>query len=86
MKLCQKDNITDYVYSKDLSLSAIGLLNSLLCRSNDELEDINLYSISNNSPVNVIKAFRELKNNKYVIYNSDNEVYEFYAKPQNNLE
>lgn len=84
MRLCKKDNIDNYVYSKDLSLDAIGLLNSLLIRSNDELEDINLYSISDDKVINIVKTFRELKHKKYIIYNESDETYYIYATPQNN--
>ena len=37
MRLFKKETIHDCVISKDLSVGAIGMLNSLLVRSNEEL-------------------------------------------------
>ena len=59
MRLFKKESTNDYVIPKDLSVSAIGMLNSLLVRSNDELENIDLYSLSNDSRKDVALAFRE---------------------------
>ena len=47
MKLFKRDNINDYIIPKDLSIGATGMLNSLLVRTNDELENTDLYSLSN---------------------------------------
>ena len=60
MRLFKKESTNEYVIPKDLSVSAIGMLNSLLVRSNDELENIDLYSLSNDSRKDVALAFREL--------------------------
>ena len=60
MRLFKKDNIDNYIIPKDLSIGATGMLNSLLVRSNDELENIDLYSLSNDSRKDVALAFREL--------------------------
>lgn len=49
MRLFKKDNIDDYIIPKDLSIGATSMLNSLLVRTNDELENTDLYSISNDS-------------------------------------
>ena len=70
MKLLKKQTTNDYVIPKDLSVSAIGMLNSLLVRSNDELENIDLYSLINDSRKDVALAFRELRKKKYIIYSS----------------
>ena len=43
------------------------MLNSLLVRSNDELENIDLYSLSNDSRKDVALAFRELKKEIYYL-------------------
>lgn len=69
MRLLKKDNIDDYIISKDLSIGATSILNSLLVRTNDELENTDLYSISNDSRKDVALAFRELRKKKYIIYN-----------------
>jgi hypothetical protein len=84
MRLFKKDTTNDYVMPKDLSVSAIGILNSLLVRSNDELENIDLYSLSNDSRKDVVLAFRELRKKKYIIYSSLNDIYYIYISPQNN--
>lgn len=39
MKILKKDNIDNYIIPKDLSIRATGMLNSLLVRTNDELEN-----------------------------------------------
>mgnify|MGYP000431201682 CR=1 FL=1 len=67
MRLFKKESTNDYVIPKDLSVSAIGMLNSLLVRSNDELENIDLYSLSNDSRKDVALAFRELKKEIYYL-------------------
>lgn len=67
MRLFKKESDNDYVIPKDLSVSAIGMLNSLLVRSNDELENIDLYSLSNDSRKDVALAFRELKKEIYYL-------------------
>lgn len=82
MRLFKKNNITDYVVPKDLSLEANGMLNSLLVRSNDELANIDLYSLSNDSRKNVALAFRELRKKKYIIYSSLDDTYYIYVSPQ----
>ena len=51
MRLFKKDNINDYIIPKDLSIGATGMLNSLLIRTNDELENTNLYSLSNDKEI-----------------------------------
>lgn len=84
MRLFKKDNINDYVISKDLSIGATGMLNSLLVRTNDELENIDLYSLSNDSRNDVALAFRELRKKKYIIYNSLDDTYYVYVSPQKN--
>lgn len=61
MRLFKKETTNDYIIPKDLSVSATGMLNSLLVRSNDELSNIDLYSLSNDSRKDVALAFRELK-------------------------
>lgn len=82
MRLFKKDNITDYVVPKDLSLEATGMLNSLLIISNDELNNIDLYSISSDSRKDVALAFRELRKKKYIIYSSLDDTYYIYVSPQ----
>lgn len=84
MKLLKKQTTNDYVIPKDLSVAAIGMLNSLLVRSNDELEIIDLYSLSNDSRKDVALAFRELRKKKYIIYNSLDDTYYVYVSPQKN--
>ena len=64
MRLFKKDNINDYIIPKDLSIGATGMLNSLLVRTNDELENTDLYSLSNDSRKDVALAFRELRKKK----------------------
>ena len=85
MRLFKKETTDDYVIPKDLSVSAIGMLNSLLVRSNDELENIDLYSLSNNSRKNVALAFRELRKKKYIIYSSLDDTYCIYISPIKNI-
>ena len=85
MKLFKKESTNDYVIPKDLSVGAIGMLNSLLVRSNNELANINLYSLSNDSRKDVALAFRELRKKKYIIYNSLDDTYYIYVSPQKNI-
>ena len=84
MRLFKKDNIDNYIIPKDLSIGATGMLNSLLVRSNDELENIDLYSLSNDSRKDVALAFRELRKKKYIIYSSLDDTYYIYVSPQKN--
>lgn len=84
MRLFKKETTNDYVLPKDLSVSAIGMLNTLLVRSNDELANIDLYSLSNDSRRDVVLAFRELRKKKYIIYNSLDDIYYIYISPQKN--
>ena len=82
MKLFKKDNIENYIIPKDLSIGATGMLNSLLVRTNDELENTDLYSLSNDSRKDVALAFRELRKKKYIIYNALDDTYYIYVSPQ----
>ena len=82
MRLFKKDNVDNYIIPKDLSISAINMLNSLLVRTNDELENTDLYSIINDSRKNVALAFRELRKKKYIIYNALDDTYYIYVSPQ----
>ena len=82
MKLFKKDNIEEFIIPKDLSIGATGMLNSLLVRTNEELENTDLYSISNESRKDVALAFRELRKKKYIIYNSLDDTYYIYVSPQ----
>ena len=84
MKLVKKDETNDYVIPKDLSISAVGMLNSLLVRSNDELSNIDLYSLSNDSRKDTALAFRELRKKKYITYSSLEDTYFIYVSPQKN--
>ncbi len=84
MKLFKKETTNDYVLPKDLSVSAIGMLNSLLVKSNEELANIDLYSLSNDSRKDVVLAFRELRKKKYIIYSSLDDIYYIYISPQKN--
>ena len=84
MRLFKKESTNEYVIPKDLSVSAIGMLNSLLVRSNDELENIDLYPLSNDSRKDVALSFRELRKKKYIIYNSLDDTYYVYVSPQKN--
>ncbi len=84
MRLFKKETTNDYVLPKDLSVSAIGMLNTLLARSNEELANIDLYSLSNGSRKDVVLAFRELRKKKYIIYSSLDDIYYIYISPQNN--
>jgi len=84
MKLLKKESTNDYVIPKDLSVSAIGMLNTLLVKSNDELANIDLYAISNDSRKDVALAFRELRKKKYIIYSSLDDIYYIYVSPQKN--
>ena len=84
MRLFKKDNINDYIIPKDLSIGATGMLNSLLVRTNDELENTVLYSLSNDSRKDVALAFRELRKKKYIIYNSLDDTYYVFVSPQKN--
>ncbi len=82
MRLFKKENITDYVVPKDLSLEATRMLNSILIRPNDELNNIDLYSLSNDSRKDVALAFRELRKKKYIIYGSLDDTYYVYVSPK----
>lgn len=82
MRLFKNDNMDDYIILKDLSIGATGMLNSLLVRTNDELENTDLYSLSNDSRKDVALAFRELRKKKYIIYNSLDDMYYIYVSPQ----
>ena len=84
MKLFKKETTNDYVLPKDLSVSAIGMLNTLLVKSNEELANIDLYSLSNDSRRDVVLAFRELRKKKYIIYSSLDDIYYIYISPQKN--
>ena len=84
MRLLKKQTTNDYVIPKDLSVSAIGMLNSLLARSNDELSNIDLYSLSNDSRKDIALAFRELRKKKYIIYSSIDDTYYIYVSSQKN--
>lgn len=84
MRLFKKDNIDNYIIPKDLSIGATGMLNSLLVRTNDELENTDLYSLSNDSRKDVALAFSELRKKKYIIYNSLDDTYYVYLSPQKN--
>ena len=84
MRLFKKDNIEEFIIPKDLSIGATGMLNSLLVRTNDELENTDLYSLSNDSRKDVALAFRELRKKKYIIYNSLDDTYYIYLSPQKN--
>ena len=82
MRLFKKDNIEEFIIPKDLSIGATGMLNSLLVRTNDELENTDLYSLSNDSRKDVALSFRELRKKKYIIYNSLDDTYYVYVSPQ----
>ena len=82
MRLFKKDNIEEFIIPKDLSIGATGMLNSLLVRTNDELENTDLYSLSSDSRKDVALAFRELRKKKYIIYNSLDDTYYIYVSPQ----
>ena len=56
MRLFKKDNIEEFIIPKDLSIGATGMLNSLLVRTNDELENTDLYSLSNDSRKDVASS------------------------------
>lgn len=84
MRLFKKEITNDYVLPKDLSINAIGMLNTLLVKSNDELANIDLYSLSNDSRKDVVLAFRELRKKKYIIYSSLDDIYYIYISPQKN--
>ena len=82
MRLFKKDNIDNYIIPKDLSIGATSMLNSLLVRTNEELENTDLYSLSNDSRKDVALVFRELRKKKYIIYNSLDDTYYIYVSPQ----
>lgn len=84
MRLFKKDNIDNYIIPKELSIGATSMLNSLLVRTNDELKNTDLYSISNDSRKDVALAFRELRKKKYIIYNALDDTYYIYVSPQKN--
>ena len=81
MRLFKKDNIEEFIIPKDLSIGATDMLNSLLVRTNDELENTDLYSLSNDSRKDVALAFRELRKKKYIIYNALDDTYYIYVSP-----
>lgn len=85
MKLFKKETTDDYVLPKDLSVSAIGMLNTLLVKSNEELANIDLYSLSNDSRKDIALAFRELRKKKYITYSSLDDTYYIYVSPQINI-
>ena len=85
MKLLKKQTTNDYVIPKDLSVGAIGMLNSLLVKSNDELANIDLYSLSKDRIKDVALAFRELRKKKYIIYSSLDDTYYIYISPIKNI-
>ena len=85
MKLFKKESTSEYILPKDLSVSAIGMLNTLLVKSNEELANIDLYSLSNDSRKDVALAFRELRKKKYIIYSSLDDTYYIYVSPQKNI-
>lgn len=82
MRLFKKDNIDEFIIPKDLSIGATSMLNSLLVRTNEELENTDLYSLSNDSRKDVALAFRELRKKKYIIYNSLDDTYYIYVSLQ----
>ena len=82
MRLVKKNETDKYVIPKDLSISGIGLLNSLLAKSNDELSNIDLYSISNNTREETALTFRELIKKKYITYSSLDNTYFIHVSPQ----
>lgn len=82
MRLFKKYNMDDFIISKDLSIGVTGMLNSLLVRTNYELENTDIYSLSNDSRKDVALAFRELRKKKYIIYNSLDDTYYIYVSPQ----
>ena len=82
MRLFKKDNIEEFIIPKDLSIGATSMLNSLLVRTNEKLENTDLYSLSNDSRKDVALAFRELRKKKYIIYNSLDDTYYIYVSPQ----
>ena len=67
MRLFKKDNMDDFIISTDLSIGVTGMLNSLLVRTNYELENTDIYSLSNDSRKDVALAFRELKKEIYYL-------------------
>ena len=85
MRLFKKNNIEEFLIPKDLSIGATGMLNSLLVRTNDELGNTDLYSLSNDSRKDVALAFRELRKKKYIIYNSLDDTYYVYVSPQKKI-
>ena len=82
MRLFKKDNIDDYIIPKDLSIGATGMLNSLLVLTNEELENTDLYSLSNDNRKDVALVFRELRKKKYIIYSSLDDTYYIYVSSQ----
>lgn len=83
MKLYKKDRTVASVCPKELSMAEIGMLNSLLNYSNEELNNFNLYSISNDSRKDTILTFNKLKSKKYIVFNKDDETYYIYSSSQN---
>jgi len=82
MRLFKKDNVDDYIIPKDLSIGATSMLNSLLVKTNEELDNTDLHSLSKDSRKNVALAFRELRKKKYIIYNALDDTYYIYVSPQ----
>ena len=82
MKLVKKQTTDNYLLPKDLSLNASGLLNLLLVRTNEQLENIDLYSISEKNRKDTALAFRELRKKKYILYSSLDDVYYVYISSQ----
>ena len=82
MKIVKKQTTDNYLLPKDLSLNASGLLNLLLVRTNEQLENIYLYSISGKNRKDTALAFRELRKKKYILYSSLDDVYYVYISSQ----
>ena len=82
MRLFKKDNIDNYIIPKDLSIGATGMLNSLLVRTNDELENTDLYSLSQDSRKDVALACREVRKKKDIIDYSLDDTYYIYVSSQ----
>lgn len=82
MRLKKVDNLEGLKYRDDLSLSANGMLARLLARSNEELSDIDIYSLSNDTRKDIALTFRELRKSKYIIYSSLEDIYYIYLEPQ----
>jgi len=83
MRLAKKEDFKKYKYQDNLTFSANGLLGALLVRSNEELSDFDLYSISNDTRKEIALQFKELRKQKYIIYSSLDDTYYVYNEPQN---